>query len=46
MRIPFFSRVLSGPALVRQFALLAFLVIGLLTTGLAALLADPPNKMR
>jgi signal transduction histidine kinase len=39
MRIPFFGRVLRGPALVRQFAVLSFVVIALLTTGLAALLA-------
>jgi signal transduction histidine kinase len=40
MRIPVLGRVLSGPALVRQFALLSFLVIGLLTAALAALLAN------
>jgi hypothetical protein len=39
MRIPFVGRGLSGPGLVRQFAIVNFLVIGLLTTGLATLLA-------
>jgi len=40
MRLPLLGPVLSGPVLVRQFAVLSFLVIGLLTAALAALLAN------